>query len=70
MGKSKRKSKHNEVTCPPQYVVRDHYTHRVVKHVHPIVNIHRENIVYVPQHVYKHRSQKVVFDPGYGPFCC
>ena len=69
MGKSKRKSKHHEVMCPPQYVVRDCYTHRVVKHVHPIVTIQRENIVYVPQHVYKHSKKNVVVDPGYCPNC-
>ena len=73
MGKSKRKkhkSKHMEVICPPQYVVRDHFTERVVTHVHPIVNIERENIVYVPKHVYKHKKKKQVVDPGYPPFCC
>ncbi|MBL0388247.1 hypothetical protein JJB07_16660 [Tumebacillus sp. ITR2] len=74
MGKSKKKSKHqhqqNEVICPPQYVYHDYCTQRVVKHVHPIVNVYRENIVYVPQHVYKQSSRKEVVDPGYRPNCC
>ncbi|KEO83691.1 hypothetical protein [Tumebacillus flagellatus] len=73
MGKSKRKGKHhhqNEVICPPQYVYHDFCTQRVVKHIHPIVNIHREHIQYVPKHEFRPTNRKEVVDPGYRPFCC
>lgn len=59
------------IICPPRYVVRDYYTPRIVPHIHPIVNINRQNIVYVPRHIYSQTTRNIVVDPGYrGPYCC
>jgi len=53
------------ICCPPEYCVRDYYTHRFVPVIHPIVNINRQNIIDVPQHHYQQINRNVVVDPGY-----
>lgn len=53
------------ICCPPQYCVRDFYTQRMVPVIHPIVNINRQNIIDVPQHVYQQTTRNVVVDRGF-----
>jgi len=53
------------VCCPPQYFVQDYYTQRVVPVIHPIVNIRRQNIIDVPQHIYQQTTRNVVVDQGF-----
>ena len=53
------------ICCPPEYCVRDYYTHRFVPVIHPIVNINRQNIIDVPQHLYQQTTRNVIVDPGY-----
>ncbi|TGE33770.1 spore coat protein D [Desulfosporosinus sp. Sb-LF] len=53
------------ICCPPQYIVQDYYTQRLVPVIHPIVNIRRQNIVDVPQHIYQQTTRNVVVDRGF-----
>lgn len=53
------------IVCPPKCCVRDYYTPRIVPVIHPIVNINRQNIVDVPQHIYQPTTTNVVVDRGF-----
>lgn len=53
------------IVCPPKCCVRDYYTPRVVPVIHPIVNINRQNIVDVPQHIYQPTTTNVVVNRGF-----
>lgn len=56
------------IVCPPQFCVHDYYTPRVVPVIHPVVNINRQNIVNVPQHVYQPVTSNVVVNRGFQSF--
>ncbi|MGI5902457.1 MAG: spore coat protein D [Desulfitobacteriia bacterium] len=45
---------------PPQYVVRDYYTPRVVPVIQPVVTVNRQNIVDIPQLYIQPLSTNVV----------
>ncbi len=60
----------NPVFCPPQHIVRDFFTPRIVPFVHPIEVINRQNIVNVPRHIFQPIERNVVVDPGYPTHCC
>jgi len=53
------------ICCPPQYCVRDFYAQRLIPVIHPIVNINRQNIIDVPQHIYQQTSRNVVVEQGF-----
>jgi len=53
------------ICCPPQYCVRDFYAQRLVPVIHPIVNINRQNIIDVPQHIFQQTSRNVVVNQGF-----
>ena len=36
------------IVCDPQYVIHDHFIPREVPVIHPIIHVHRHNIVNVP----------------------
>lgn len=50
--------------CDPKYVVTDTCTDREAVYVHPIKYINREQIRYVPRHVYQEETIHEVIDPG------
>ena len=54
------------VVCPPQYIVRDFVTPRVIPVIHPVVTVNRQNVVNVPQHFIQPSSVNVtVAQPGF-----
>ncbi|HBV87851.1 spore coat protein D [Desulfosporosinus sp.] len=53
------------ICCPPQYCVRDFYAQRLIPVIHPVVNINRQNIIDVPQHIYQQTSRNVVVEQGF-----
>jgi len=53
------------ICCPPQYCVRDFYSQRFIPVIHPIVNINRQNIIDVPQHIYQQTTRNVVVNQGF-----
>lgn len=57
------------IYCDPKYIIKDTYIEKEVTFVHPIIYINRENIQYVPRHVYEEKTIHEVIDPGY-PDCC
>ncbi|MGE8207787.1 hypothetical protein ACQKP0_25295 [Heyndrickxia sp. NPDC080065] len=60
---------HRPIVCKPRYVVSNSYMPRVVPFIHPVINIHRRNIVNVPRHIYQPINRSVVYDPGYPTHC-
>lgn len=55
----------NPICCPPQYVVRDFCTPRIVPVIQPVVTVNRQNIVDVPQLVVQPSTRNVVVNRGF-----
>ncbi|KPV42745.1 hypothetical protein [Alicyclobacillus ferrooxydans] len=51
------------IVCEPQYVFHDHSISQEVPIVHPIIHVHRYNVVPVHKHYYQHYTDNPMVSP-------
>lgn len=51
------------IVCEPQYVFHDHCINQEVPVMHPVIHVHRYNVVPVPKHYYQHYSANGIVSP-------